>query len=379
MGSRGSLSTIVAGVLVLMALIIGILIGATALSMVTTLGSVTANHVREVGVESAMYSGLVTQGNELISTRGPITIIGAVTPRGFTWVNKTTQYYVANTTEPELLLTSVGPVLLDPTQTDTDNGATPANSLSNYLWHWVYASIVMDGGEGNYTGVVLPLGNNYYLLHMPAWAGEPTYIIGPLTPYNTFIITDYGIGQFGCEALYSHPWLWGVYEPPSLNTCPAPPGGPTTTLDYVGYWPQLVINQVNNTALSIQITFLRGTKLITRPKYLILYALSQGGWLNPQCAGPYEVGNCVFDASPLMNYTNYNNGLLNNVVYNLVMNFNTQAPQNYYLVLTISFGNNPKLDPPPQWFAWNVTNYSTATYPTWLGNPGTPASISTPP
>jgi len=80
-----------------------------------------------------------------------------------------------------------------------------------------------------------------------------------------------------------------------------------------------------------------------------------------------------------MNYTNYNNGLLNNVVYNLVMNFNTQAPQNYYLVLMISFGNNPKLDPPPQWFAWNITNYSTATYPTWLGNPGAPASISTPP
>jgi hypothetical protein len=60
-GSKGSLSTIVAGVLVLMALIIRILIGATALSMVTTLGSVTANHVREVGVESAMYSGLVTR------------------------------------------------------------------------------------------------------------------------------------------------------------------------------------------------------------------------------------------------------------------------------------------------------------------------------
>jgi len=89
-GSKGSLSTIVAGVLVLMALIIRILIGATALSMVTTLGSVTANHVKEVGVESAMYSGLITRGNELISTRGPVTIIGAVTPKGFTWINKTT-------------------------------------------------------------------------------------------------------------------------------------------------------------------------------------------------------------------------------------------------------------------------------------------------
>jgi hypothetical protein len=76
--NAGSLSTIVAGVLVLITMVIGILIGVTALSMVTTLGSVTANHVKEVGVESAMYSGLIIQGNELLSTKGSITIIGAI-------------------------------------------------------------------------------------------------------------------------------------------------------------------------------------------------------------------------------------------------------------------------------------------------------------
>jgi len=97
--NAGSLSTIVAGVLVLITMVIGILIGVTALSMVTTLGSVTANHVKEVGVESAMYSGLIIQGNELLSTKGSITIIGAITPEGFTWINKTTQLYMTNSSD----------------------------------------------------------------------------------------------------------------------------------------------------------------------------------------------------------------------------------------------------------------------------------------
>ncbi len=50
-------------------------------------------------------------------------IIGAVTPSNFELINLTTYEYVNNNTEPELLLTNVGPVMLDPAQPVTNNPA----------------------------------------------------------------------------------------------------------------------------------------------------------------------------------------------------------------------------------------------------------------
>jgi hypothetical protein len=392
MGSRGSLSTIVAGVLVLAALIIGVLISVTALSMITTLGSVTANHVREVGVESAMYSGLVTRGNELISTRGPITIIGAVTPRGFTWINKTMQYYVANTTEPELLLTSVGPVLLDPTQTDTNNWAAPANPLSNYLWHWVTAVVTTSQGQGQYSGVVINIGSDYYLLHI-----NPNYLVGPLTGDNAYVTQDYGAGAWGCQQMY-----WNHYYAGSSTTCPSPPpGGPITTTVYSGYWPRVSVARLNNTAIELSITFLNGTSFIRAPQYFTLYVLSQDNpaWLSPTCSGqhlitqvpnfnpPYNPlpapNKCTFDMAwihyPYQQGTAcYNNGwiwctLPNTITYSIIMNMNAPVPSKYYLVMVINYppGN------PSQWFTWNITGISTQ-YPTWLDTPGQPANVLTP-
>jgi len=391
MGGRGSLSTIVAGVLVLMALIIGVLIGATALSMVTTLGSITANHVREVGVESAMYSGLVTQGNELISTRGPITIIGAVTPKGFTWINKTTQYYVANTTEPELLLTSVGPVLLDPTQTNTNNWATPA-TLSNYLWHWVVAVVTTKQGQNTYSGLVEPYGSSYYIVHI-----NPNYLVGPLTGTNAYVTKDYGVGVYGCNAVGGCP--------------PTPPGGPVATNNYAGYWPQVSVTKINSTAVELTITFLNGTSFIRTPWYFTLYVLSQDNptWLNPTCSGqhlttqipntapPYNPlpapNNCTFDmrwirypwqqGDECYIKTSWTAGYIwctlpNNVTYNITMNMNAPVPSNYYLIMIIQyptyFGMVAYGDTA---FAWNITGTS-PNYPTWLYPPSPPANVLTP-
>jgi hypothetical protein len=373
MGGRGSLSTIVAGVLVLMAMVIGILIGATALSMITTLGSITANHVREVGVESAMYSGLVTQGNELISTRGPITIIGAVTPRGFTWINKTTQYYVANTTEPELLLTSVGPVLLDPTQTNTINWAAPANPLGNYLWHWVVAVVTTNQGQNAYSGLVEPYGSSCYLVHI-----NPNYLVGPLTSTNTYVTKDYGAGVYGCDAVGGCP--------------PTPPGGPVTTNNYAGYWPQVSVTSINSTTVDLTITFPQGTSFIRAPQYFSLYVLSQDNpiWLNPYCTGQHVISpnNCTFDMTWIQypyqqGSACYNGGwiwctLPSTVTYNIIMNMNAPVPNNYYLIMIIQY---PTYFGIPAYgdtaFAWNITGTSVQ-YPTWLYPPSPPANVLTP-
>ncbi len=71
MRSRGgSLSTILAGgVLVLIALLMGIGIAVEVMSMIITLEGIAANHVNAVGKAAATYSGLVTQEGALISTK----------------------------------------------------------------------------------------------------------------------------------------------------------------------------------------------------------------------------------------------------------------------------------------------------------------------
>jgi hypothetical protein len=391
--NAGSLSTIVAGVLVLITMVIGILIGITALSMVTTLGSVTANHVKEVGVESAMYSGLIIQGNELLSTKGSITIIGAITPEGFTWINKTTQLYMTNSSEPELLLTNAGPVLLDPVQIDAGDQATLTNPVANYLWHWVDAVVTTAQGQKQYSGVIVSLGNGYYLLSV-----DPNYVVGPLTGTNAYITKDLGIGAWGCEAMYGFISPGNGWE----TICPSPPGGPITTSVYGGYWPQIEITSVNSTAIELTITFLQGTSFIRVPQYFSLYVLSQGnpGWLNVVCQGqhlltqipnpnpPYNPlpapNNCTFDMAWIhyqyqQGSACYNGGwiwctLTNSVTYNVIMNLNAQSTGSYYLVMIVTYppGN------PSQWFAWNITGTKLG-YPTWLDTPGQPANVLTPP
>jgi len=375
MGSRGSLSTIVAGVLVLMALIIGVLISATALSMMTTLGSITANHVREVGVESAMYSGLVTQGNELISTRGPITIIGAVTPRGFTWVNETTQYYVVNTTEPELLLTNVGPVLLDPVEMNINNapGQDLTEQAATYLYHWVAVGVnginyPAGGPTHAYVGAIIRLGGNYYLLSM-GWGGFSAitntkqvipigtigvpFLIGPLNNTNSVILGDYGYGHAGCTYVYP------------LNCPPTPPGGSN---DYFnGSIPTVTLNQGN-----IAITIPQGnqfTNLGPHPDYpteAVVYLLTQDAQF-------YEY-LVIFNVSGKITYYPYkpqnnyqivpisveSSGALSEpVTINL-----PQPPTNNYYIILVVWANNSEF---PAWFAWHIVN-NTVNWPQWLSN-----------
>jgi len=375
MGSRGSLSTILAGVFVLMALIIGVFIGTTALSMVTTLGSITANHVREVGVESAMYSGLITQGNELISTRGPITIIGAVTPKGFTWVNETTQYYVANTTEPELLLTSVGPVLLDPVEMNINNppGQDLAEQAAAYLYHWVAVGVnglnfPAYGATQGYVGVIIELGGNYYLLSM-GWGGFPAitnmkqinpigaigvpFLIGPLNNTNSVILGDYGYGHAGCAYVYP------------LNCPPTPPGGSN---DYFrGPIPTVTLNQGN-----IAITIPQGdqfTNLGPHPDYpteAVVYLFTQDAQF-------YEY-LVVFNVSGVITYYPYkpqgnyqilpinveSNGALNEPI---MIDIPQLSTNDYYIILVV-WANNSEF---PAWFAWHIVN-NTVNWPQWLSN-----------
>jgi len=393
MGGRGSLSTIVAGVLVLMALIIGILIGATALSMMTTLGSVTANHVREVGVESAMYSGLVTQGNELISTRGPITIIGAVTPRGFTWINKTTQYYVANTTEPELLLTNVGPVLLDPVEMNINNapGQDLAEQAATYLYHWVTLGVnginfPAGGLVHAYVGAIIRLGGNYYLLSM-GWGGFPAttntkqvipigaigvpFLIGPLNNTNSVILGDYGYGHAGCAYVYP------------LNCPPTPPGG--SNLYFRGPIPIVTLNQGN-----IAITIPQGTQftnlgphpdypteavvyLLTQDaqfyEYLVVFNISGTVIYCPNiwtCDTTNVSGKIIYyPYKPQSNYqivpisVESNGTLAKPVTINL-----PQPPTNNYYVILVIWANNSEF---PAWFAWHIAN-NTVNWPRWLSS-----------
>ncbi|MGC9152630.1 MAG: hypothetical protein ACP5GY_02720, partial [Vulcanisaeta sp.] len=195
MGSRGSLSTILAGVLVLMALFMGIAMALEVISTGITLGQLTASHIRTVGEEAAKYSGLIVQGGTVVSTKGPITVIGAVTPSGFQWVNETTYTFTANTTEPELLLTNVGPVMLDPERQFVGNAGLADNGMnivSNYLNHWVEA-VVVTGQETQqvFSGVIVMIGNELYLLHISK-DNEQNYIVGPLMGSNTYVIHDYG-------------------------------------------------------------------------------------------------------------------------------------------------------------------------------------------
>ncbi|WP_243676040.1 hypothetical protein [Vulcanisaeta distributa] len=141
-----------------------------------------------------------------------MTVIGAVTPSGFETVNLTTYEYVNNGTEPELLLTNVGPVMLDPTQPVTNNPAPPVTDpISYYLYHWVSAVVTTgQNQQSQYTGVIITLGNNYYLLHID----PPNYIVGPLNSLNTYVTKDYGIGQWGgCQVLYGGAWVSVVHGP----------------------------------------------------------------------------------------------------------------------------------------------------------------------
>ncbi|WP_243678257.1 hypothetical protein [Vulcanisaeta distributa] len=219
-----------------------------------------------MGRAAATYSGLITQGNTLVSTKGPVTIIGVVTPDGFKFTNETTYEYSGEGAGPELLLTNVGPVMLDPAQQSMVDAELSSNIIVNYLNHWVEAVIVTgQGNEQVFSGVIVMIGNEPYLLHISR-DNEPNYIVGPLTGSNAYVLRDYGIGQYGCEALYSFPpWNWFVNEPQSNTTCPAPPPGPITTLLYQGYWPEISIKPVNTTAVSIEVTFTKGTKFSAKP------------------------------------------------------------------------------------------------------------------
>ena len=91
---------------------------------------------------------------------------------------------------------------------------------------------------------------------------------------NTYVIHDCGIGQYGCEVLYSFPWKWFQYEPPSNTTCPAPLS-PINMLMYQGYWPEISISPINGAAIRIEITFKEGTKFSARPVYLALVSLNR--------------------------------------------------------------------------------------------------------
>ncbi len=288
-------------------------------------------------------------------------MIGAVTPNGFEAVNLTTYDYVNNGTEPELLLTNVGPVMLDPTQPVTNNPTPGTNPISYYLYHWVSAVITTgQNQQSQYPGVIITLGNNYYLLHI-----DPNYIVGPLNSLNTYITKDYGIGQWGCQALYGGMGVGG-----SWTTCPAPPPGPISTAVYSGYWPQVEINPINNTAIGIDITFPKGTGFIRQPQYFTLYVLSQdsAAWLSPTCQGTHIVTQCTFDMTWIQ-YPNqqgiacYNHGwtwctLPQPVTYSIVINMNQELPNRYYLIMVITYPQGY----PSQWFIWNITG-TTQNYP----------------
>ena len=377
----------------LMALIIGILIGATALSMMTTLGSVTANHVREVGVESAIYSGLVTQDNELISTRGPITIIGAVTPRGFTWINKTTQYYVTNTTEPELLLTSVGPVLLDPVEMNINNapGQDLAEQAAAYLYQWV---AVYTNGLGfsayeityAYVGVIIELGGNYYLLSMGSEGAAPItnvkqviplgaigvpFLVGPLNNTNFVILGDYGYGHVGCAYVYPY------------NCPPTPPGGSN---DYFsGSIPTVALNQGN-----IAITIPQGdqfTDLGPHPDYpteAVVYLLTQDAQFYEYLVVFSISGTVMYCPNLWTCYSTNVNGAITYYPYKPQSNYQIvpisvessgalsepvtinvpQPPTNNYYIILVVWANNSEF---PAWFAWHIVN-NTVNWPQWLSS-----------
>lgn len=299
-----------------------------------------------------------------------MTVIGAVTPGGFKAMNMTTYEYVNNGTEPELLLTNVGPVLLDPTQQSVSDARLVSggmNIISNYLNHWVEAVVVTgQGSEQLFSGVVVMINDEFYLLHISR-DNDPSYIVGPLMGSNAYVIHDYGIGQYGCEALYSFPWKWFVNEPPSNTTCPAPPPGPVTTLLYQGYWPELSIILINTTAIKIEVTFKEGTRFSAMPQYFTLSFLDQGSarWLSPTCVGAGEYRGCSFTMGAMYST------LQQNLNYSIVVNFGREAPRNYYLIMTITYVDGL----PNEWFVWNITNYSVVNYPMWLDAGGPPANV----
>jgi hypothetical protein len=246
----------------------------------------------------------------------------------------------------------------------------------------VTAVVTTKQGQNTYSGLVEPYGSSYYIVHI-----NPNYLVGPLTSTNAYVIKDYGVGVYGCDAVGGCP--------------PTPPGGPVTTNNYAGYWPQVSVTDINSTTVDLTITFLKGTSFIRAPQYFVLYVLSQDNpeWPNVVCQGqhlltqipnpnpPYNPlpapNNCTFDMAWIQypyqqGSACYNGGwiwctLPSTITYNITMNMNAPVPSNYYLIMIIQY--------PPGFynidFAWNITG-TDVQYPTWLYPPSPPANVLTP-
>ncbi|WP_069808306.1 hypothetical protein [Vulcanisaeta thermophila] len=363
MGSKGSLSTIMAGILVLMALGMALVMTLSLYSLILSLSQAAATHVQRTGEVESLYSGIVMSNGQLMSTKGPITIIAAITNRGLEWINETTTTYTPQDSNPVLLLTNAGPILIDP-QTSNYNDYY----LSNYLYHWV--SITTLNGTspgGNYGGIILqaPSGT-YYLLHI-----DPNYVVDPLTNGNFYVTKDYGAGAQACINYYNY----ATFNPyvPQGSSCPAPVPGPLSigwwplysSSFYYGYWPSITVTPVNSTAFIYTIDFYNGTFHVP-VEYVYFNVLSLSStlphWANIQCAAVLNNGSLV----PLTNcqypwkYTS-NNTI--KVVINHVPN------GEYYLIMVIRFdlASGQKTG----WFIWDINGLK-AQPPNWL-------TISAPP
>ena len=379
--NKGSLSTILAGVLVLIALLMGIGIAITVLSTIITLENMAANHVNTVGRAAATYSGLITQGNILISTKGPVTIIGEVTPSGFRVINLTSYEYASNGTGPELLLTNVGPIMLDPTQQTSNDAPQTPNQVSAYLYHWVaivvnepnYATPVANPYEPNaqnvpYTGAVINLTNGYYIISLGwpytsgtfsnsyvtrAWPpiGPPgiPYIVGPLNNTNSYVLADYGYGHYACTYIYP-------------DQCPPlPPGG--SNFLYTGNDPTVAMSQG-----TIQITIPNGTQYYEPPTEIVIYILDAN---TAQFTNEYLIiinnnGKIIYyPFKPTVNYqiinTTITGGEFAKQLTPIQITIPAPTSNNYYIIMTIWEDN---VQAPP-WFTWHVIN-NQVKWPAWL-------------
>lgn len=387
----------------LIALLMGIGIAITVLSTVITLENMAANHVNTVGRAAATYSGLITQGNTLISTKGPVTIIGEVTPSAFTLINLTSYEYVSNNTEPVLLLTNVGPVMLDPQTSNALDAADTANNAyyGPYLYHWVEISVnatyaygaalnYVGASDTNYlsfAGIIINLSNGYYLLSLgpdpinlnplygESWSyflsqtpGIP-FLVGPLTTLNSRISGDAGPGIIGCTILYQ-------------NICPPPPPSGNNEI-FEGNWPsistsgnELSITIPSNTALysslptAIGIFELTSNAEFTYSEVYYIKNLNTTNW-------PTWNGNTGYLTLP-MNVTTINNTPAT-VITNPVTITAPQQPNNYYLIMiiwvkycTVYLGSPPNFQnckndilTPAVFFTWQVNNGNPQPAP-WL-------------
>jgi len=354
----GSLSTILAGFLILAALLSVLMIIAGSMNFLLNLNHDLSRYMVSIGDTEARYAGLIMRGYLVESTRGPVTFVGLVLPNGdYLAINITG--YSLSLGSGGLLLTDAGPILVDPVAESSPNSYLLPN-------HWVRLSTVSSGWYGLgwywFDGVILNLTGNYFLLSPPGsysssiWGGSIQWsgyfkkftLLGPISVGTSHVDVDHGLGYFGC---YNTPMLY----------CPPPPSGVSTPIPQEPFSGNMSITVVNSTTVML---IIRVPQMEKDVGGLGLQFLAGQQFLDPTCSWPNAPRGWSAWEGPTQSCQFYWYGGPVGPIY---VNFGSRGvPRDYYvLFMTYPYDKYagtrftwPFTNPPSgeYWYAWHVIN-----------------------